>query len=152
MQLYVQQQSICTIDKAASRPYGPWRQEWEFSVRGVSLTRQTDDDEVFYIGVDVSVGDTLSVLCLEYTDGDGLGEASGLGAVLWVFRDPLLAREAWMRWSFACGFHDHGFDVTKLPVISFFTDSHELRTRSNPAAGHHASPTLLTIQPLVVQR
>lgn len=134
MQVYVQYLERCIHNEREDREYGNWREEYNFNIRGVSLTsRDRWNEEKIEMGCDVKAGDPVFVLYMVYDSGDSFGRAYGKGEVLWVFKDADTALEAKRRWEEENDKQDPEYSVT------FEDDVGRVIKLSNPAAGYFES-------------
>ena len=69
-----------------------WRSNNKFTVLDAKLTGEPIDE--YWTVNDVSVGDTIFVLIVEYTGGGCEGCAYGIGEILWVFTSKETALKA----------------------------------------------------------
>lgn len=145
MELFVQYDETCTHSSREPVEYGSWREEWNFSVKGVSLTsRDRWNEEHLGCLVDVKAGDPVFVLYMTYDTGDTFGRATGRGEVIWVFKDADLARKALAQWKEENDKRDPEFSIT------FEVDGGETVTQSNPAAGYFENVGYIDLESFLV--
>lgn len=131
MDLFVQYNEVCTHSEREPEEYGSWREDYDFSITGVSLTsRESWNEEKLGCLVDVKAGEPVFVLYMTYSTGDTFGHAEGKGEVIWVFKDPALAMKAKAQWEEENNKRDPQFS------IAFEVDGGQWITQSNPAAGY----------------
>lgn len=103
MQLFVQYQSYVVASDHADEEFGAWYEDWSFSVESVSMSYCNAlgfamGNEEFSVNFEADAGDTVYVLSMTYDSGDSFGNSSGLGEVLWVFKDQGIALAAYHQW------------------------------------------------------
>ena len=131
MDLFVQYNEHCTDSYHSGEQWGEWRESYDFSVTGVSLTsRDRWNEETLGCLVDVKAGEPVFVLYMTYSTGDTFGRAEGKGEVIWVFKDAALAMKAKEIWNKENDKRDPEFS------IEFEVDGGTKVTQSNPAAGY----------------
>ena len=129
MELHIQYNSYCVDSKDADEPFGEWYSEYDFSIKGASLTAsERYDNETFNVDSDVKAGDPVFVLYMTYSSGDSFGSSEGEGEVLWAFKDATLAAAARSAWK-------KGGDE-KAQSIEFEIDGGRKIKLSNPAWGY----------------
>ena len=145
MDLFVQYREVCTDNYHSGEQYGDWRQTYDFSVDGVSLTSHGGwhEDKLGTL-VDVKAGDPVFVLYMTYDTGDTFGTAKGKGEVIWVFKDAVLAMKAKQQWKEENDKHDPEFS------IRFEVDGGEFITQSNPAAGYFENVGYIDVSTFLV--
>lgn len=90
--------------------------------------------EAFEVDASFVPGDIVHLLVMRWDDGDSYGHSNGHGEVLWAFKDHRLAREALLRWQYACDYHGEGWcHDNKLQSISFRVDGGRFIQLNNPA-------------------
>lgn len=120
--IYVHTSSHLISEHRSEEEYGSWSRECSFHLDNVSLTHDNFAD-VFE--QDVQYADIVHVLYMVYSSGDSFGSDSGIGEVIWAFKDENLAWAAYNKLLLET--KDDG-----LHEISIQTEHGELRFR-NPA-------------------
>lgn len=129
-ELFVQYTQHCISSHRDPEPFGDWREEYDFSVNGVSLTsRSRYCDETITVGVEIKAGEPVFVLYMTYSSGDSFGRAYGKGEVLWVFKDPALAMKAKKQW-------ENDAEEESKYSVEFEVDGGQTIKLSNPASGY----------------
>lgn len=145
MELFVQYDEDCTHSEREPVEYGSWSEEWDFRVKGVSLTsRDRWNEEKFTVNIDVKAGDPVFVLYMTYSTGDTFGHANGRGEVLWVFKDADTARNALTLWKEENDKRDPEFSV------KFEDDVGKIIQMSNPAAGYFENVGYIDLETFLV--
>ena len=145
MDLFVQYNEHCTDSYHSGEQYGEWRQSYDFSVEGVSLTsRDRYDEEKLGCLVDVKAGEPVFVLYMTYDTGDSFGHATGKGEVIWVFKDAGLAMAAKAKWEAENQKRDPEFS------IEFEVDGNIDVRQSNPAAGYFENIGHVSVETFLV--
>lgn len=137
MKVYVQHSSYCDHSERAEEQYGSWSESHTFTVRGASAEHsRLFDGEAFDVDFYAGYGETVYVLAMTYGTGDSFGSSTGNGEILWVFKDPLIAREAKMRWQHACNVHGKDWrNDGKQQSCTFRVDGGRYVKLSNPVYG-----------------
>lgn len=121
-----------------------WSEQYSFSVDYARLSAiHNTDFETFGIPAHVTVGETVYVLSITFSDGDSFGTASGKGEVLWVFKNKDVAEKAYSDWNSAT-------DDNK-PSVEFVIDDGSKIRLSNPVGGYFKNIGELCITKLTVQ-
>ena len=145
MELFVQYDSECTHREREPVEYGSWREEYSFSVKGVSMSsRDRWNEEKFGVRFDVAAGEPVFVLYMTYDSGDSFGRAYGKGEVLWVFKDADTARNALKVWKEENDKQDPEF------TVDFLDDAGEWVKMSNPAAGYFENVGYIDLETFLV--
>jgi len=145
MDLFVQYDEHCTHSHREPVEYGSWREDYDFRVKGVSLTsRDHWNEEKLGCTVDVKAGDVVFVLYMTYDTGDSFGRATGKGEIIWVFKDPVLAMVAKAKWEAENDKRDPEFS------IEFEVDGGTKVKQSNPAAGYFENVGYVDVQTFMV--
>ena len=145
MELFVQYDEICTHSYRSPEQWGDWSEEYDFNVRGVSLSsRDRWNEEKFNLDIDVKAGEPVFVLYMTYSTGDTFGRATGRGEVLWVFKDPDTAKEALRIWKEENDKRDPEYSV------KFEDDVGRVIQLSNPASGYFENLGYLDLQTFLV--
>lgn len=145
MDLYVQYQENCTHSEREPEQYGSWRESYDFSVTGVSLSsRERWNEEKLGCLVDVKAGEPVFVLYMTYSTGDTFGHADGKGEVIWVFKDAALAMKAKDIWNKENDKRDPEFS------IEFEADGGVMVKQSNPAAGYFENVGHISVETFLV--
>lgn len=145
MDLFVQYDEHCTHSHREPEEYGNWREEYDFRVKGVSLTsRDRWGEEKLGCLVDVKAGDPVFVLYMTYDTGDTFGRASGKGEIIWAFKDSALAMKAKAQWEEENNKRDPEFS------IEFEVDGGEKVRQSNPAAGYFENVGYIEVDTFIV--
>lgn len=145
MNIYI---SYITTDLAgadATEEYGDWWRESEFSVQGATLNEPENYRcEMFEVAFDVVVGDTVHVLSMIYSSGDSFGTETGLGEILWVFKDQTLAEDAKLYWEANDEFVER--------AVSFQVDGGKTVTMSNPAYGYFENCSSVDLHTFIITK
>jgi hypothetical protein len=96
--LSVKAVELRTASYRSGEDYGDWSESNDFDLgTGVAIEKGDGRDhrrEYFKVGFDAKCGDLVHLVVLRYSSGDSFGSASGLGEVLWIFKDSELAYKA----------------------------------------------------------
>lgn len=145
MEVFVQYSEICTHSEREDAEWGSWSEEYDFSVRGVSLSsRDRWNEEKFNLDIEVNAGEPVFVLYMTYSTGDTFGRASGKGEVLWVFKDADTAKAALDLWKEENDKRDPEYSV------KFEDDTGRVIQLSNPASGYFENLGYLDLQTFLV--
>jgi hypothetical protein len=150
MELFVQYDQICTEDYHSGEQYGDWHTEYDFTVKGVTISDRSKwsglghSQEAFNVPFEAEIGDLVFVLAMTYSSGDSFGNASGMGEIIWVFKDKYAAEAAYKIWNES---------VTKDGAYSivFKDDNGKDVTMSNPAYGYFEDCGSLDLHPFLLQ-
>ena len=100
MELFVQFESRCIDSYREDKEYGDWSEQYDYEVKGVSISSRgrwsglAYDEERINVGFEAEAGDPIHILWMTYSTGDSFGHGSGYGEILWVFKDATVARQA----------------------------------------------------------
>jgi hypothetical protein len=141
MEIFVQYESICTHSYREDRAYGDWSEEYDFDVKGVSISSRgrwsglAYDEDKMHVGFEVEAGTPVHVLWMTYGTGDSFGHGDGYGEILWVFKDANVANVALETW------RKYGEQYS----ITIKDDNGREITLSNPGSGYFESINSLQV-------
>lgn len=124
--LYVQYECLTVSNYHDGEQYGDWSAEYDFTVKGVSLTTSHQYSEERFALPLIKAGDVVFVLYMTYSSGNSFGRSSGNGEVLWVFKDSVLGMKAKQKF-------EKDEDQFQIEIE---TDDGNTFKMSNPAAGY----------------
>ena len=138
MKIHVKYKQSLIRDRKA--PFD-WSAKYNFVVEAVSLKRPLVEYETINISGPVKNGDTVWVMHIVKSEGDSCGSSTGMGEVVWVFKNRESAKSA------AAGINSN----KTAPSFVFADDDGEVIRLSNPATCEyfdHITDVVLT--PIVV--
>jgi len=142
--LYVQFNSCEISHYRDEKEYCEWRSEYDFCVKGVSITHKKEYDEEKYSLPDIKIGDVVFVLYMIYSSGDSFGSSTGNGEILWVFKDAELGEKAKAKFEAENDSCDPKFS------IEIETDEGTTFKMSNPAAGYFKNMAAVRLDTFLV--
>lgn len=140
MKIYVDSDSYENSSYHDGEEWGEWSSDSSFEINSVHIHSRSGEEPID-IGSDVDIGDEVYILSMIYGQGDSFGHGSGLGEVLFGFKDIEVAVKAEKVWN----------ESENFSSVTFLSDTGEEVTLSNPGSGYFENVESIALTAFIVE-